>query len=364
MGAATTSLSQILKGENAFYKRADYEETTRKELASSKALKHTAYRRDTEHKVWRVVKAILSVVIFPLGLWRILHALAGKLAILPSSSPQLLGYQADHAYQSRQCIHYKGAWKVKRISVVVDGYTIDACLMGTAKTLGNGRWVLASNGNGEYYEDRLKDHSFKQILAEVEGNALVFNYPGVGASSGMPNRSAMAKAYRAMLRLLEDEKKGIGAKEIIGYGHSIGGGVQGDALNSHRLAKGIKYVFVKSRTFSSLAATAASLTNQPLGLFVRALGWNISSMRSSKRLKAPEIIMQTASVDSYSDIAHQPQLVKHDGIISKETSLAYRLLASKHRPLENKYFMGMPEEHNDGIFDTSHLTGKIKEMLA
>ena len=106
-------------------------------------------------------------------------------------------------------------------------------------------------------------------------NAIVFNYPGVGASSGLPNRQAMAKTYRAMLNFLEDRTNGIGATEIIGYGHSIGGGVQGDALKTHELKKDVKYVFVKSRTFSDLSTTASLLMAKPFGFLVKILGCNI-----------------------------------------------------------------------------------------
>ena len=185
-----------------------------------------------------------------------------------------------------------GEWKVKRLTIEVDGYHIDAAIMGKAATLENGRWVLTSNGNGSFYENHFHDHNFKQILSKIDRNTILFNYPGVGCSPGLPNRQAMAKAYRAVLAFLEDQKNGIGAKEIIGYGHSIGGGIQGEALNSHTLKKDIKYVFIKGRTFSELASVA-SKTSWLMGALVKLLGWNINTLESSKRLKAPEIILQT-----------------------------------------------------------------------
>ena len=53
-------------------------------------------------------------------------------------------------------------------------------IVGKAATLDNGRWVLASNGNGAFYEDGLAEGAdVKQILSAVNGNAIVFNYPGV-----------------------------------------------------------------------------------------------------------------------------------------------------------------------------------------
>lgn len=290
------------------------------------------------------------------------HFFAGKI-IVPASSPSLLGYSANYADQLRQDVNLKGEWKVKRISVEMDGYTIDATIMGKASTLGNGRWVLSSNGNGEFYEEKFQNRSFIHILSELNGNAIVFNYPGVGSSTGMPNKNAMAKAYRAMLNFLEDQEKGVGAKEIIGYGHSIGAGVQGDALLSHDLKQGIKYVFVKSRTFSDLSTTASYLTVRLLGFLVKVFGWNINSVESSMKLRAPEIIMQTADVSHYTDISDQPEKIKHDGVIPAEASLAKKLLDERQPFLDKKYFLGIPEGHNAALNDPHHLVAKINEML-
>lgn len=357
-----TPINTILSGENAFYNQENYEEATKNEMASSKPMNVPSYTHDTEHKVWRIVKDIFSVILFPIGLYRLIHSLAGKV-IVRASSPSLMGYSSDHAEQIRKSISLNGEWKVKRISIQVDGYTIDAAIMGKANTLGNGRWVLSSNGNGEFYETKLQNNSFKQIVSELNGNAIVFNYPGVGSSSGMPSRSAMSKAYRAMLNFLEDQENGIGAKEIIGFGHSIGGGVQGDALNSHELKQGVKYVFVKSRTFSNLNEAVTHMINKPLGFLIKILGWNMGSVESSKRLKAPEIIMQTADVGTYTDISELPQRILHDGVIPAEASLAGKLLSDPECKKDNKYFMGIPEGHNEGLDDPSQLVAKINEMI-
>lgn len=358
MNKNNVSFKQILSVECAFYNQTDYVEITRKEMASSKPLNKPTYTYNTENRVLRIAKDIFSVFIFPIGLYKLIHSFAGKL-ILPAS------LHSEFADQSRKSLNLSSSWKVKRISVEVDGYMIDAAIMGKASTLGNGRWVLSSNGNGEFYENKLEDHSFRSILSKLKGNAIVFNYPGVGSSSGMPNRNAMAKAYRAMLNFLEDQEKGIGAKEIIGYGHSIGGGVQGEALRLHELKQGVNYVFVKSRTFSDLSIAVSQLTNRLFGLLIKVFGWNMNSLESSKKLKAPEIIMQTvqtADESNYTDISLQSNQIIDDGVISPEASLAKKLLEDKQSP-ENKYFMGIPDAHNVPLRDPNPLVNKINEML-
>ena len=283
---------EILNGEKAFYNQPDYLQATRRDFAQNEPMP-VNYKLVTEYNIIRIAKQIFSIIIFPILIHKFVHALVGKIVILPASTPGIMGLPESHATDSRSKIRLEDDWKYKRITVEFDGYKLDAMIVGRASTLNNGRWVLASNGNGEFYEDTLGSHDFKQILSAVKGNAIVFNYPGVGASSGLPNRQAMAKAYRTMLNFLEDRENGIGAKEIIGYGHSIGGGVQGDALKTHKLKKDVKYVFVKSRTFSNLS-TLAHLRG--LGFLVKLLGWNMDPVESSKKIQAPEIILQTASV--------------------------------------------------------------------
>ncbi|MFI5334916.1 MAG: CPn0927/CPn0928 family alpha/beta hydrolase fold protein [Chlamydiales bacterium] len=353
------SFRDVVHGQNAFYHAPDYLQSTARDLAAEAALP-TSYVWNTEYKIIRIVKRILSIVIFPIIIYKLLHALAGKIALLPASNPRF--FPENHANESRRGIALEGEWKYKRITVEVDDYKIDATIVGKASTLGNRRWVLASNGNGEFYENKLANNSeFTRILTQVNGNAIVFNYPGVGASLGLPNRQAMAKAYKAMLALLEDQHNGIGAREIIGYGHSIGGGVQGDALRTHRLQQGIRYVFVKSRTFSSLAATASIITGKPfLGFLVRFLGWNMDSVESSKRLQAPEIIMQTAR--AHGALADSSGII-HDEVIPAETSLARALLDDNACPRSNKAFIGIRENHNQPLRDPSFLARSIEGYL-
>lgn len=354
-------IQQLLVGENAFYNRPDYREKTREDMLSSKPPSQPIYTYHTEHKTWRMAKNLISVIIFPIGVYRLIHALAGTI-IVPASVPFKSKY-ADRIRNNLTADIDVSNWKIKRVSIEVDGAIIDATIMGTASTLGNGRWVLASNGNSEFYETTLNDYAFRHFLTALNGNVISFNYPGVGSSTGMPNREAMAKAYRAMLNFLEDQEKGIGAREIIGYGHSIGGGVQGDALLSHELKQTVNYVFVKSRTFSDLTTIASHLTIRLLGFLAKVFGWNISSVESSKQLMAPEIILQTANVSVNTDISTRPEAIIDDGVISAEASLAKKLLDDQQPFLGNKYFMGIPEMHNDRITNPIDLVTKINEML-
>lgn len=358
-------IQQLIHGERAFYRTPDYTENTRADFRSTKALEPPIYTHNTESKVWRVAKQIFSILIFPIGLYQLAHSLAGKFALLPAATPQLMGLEGNYPQLCRQGVNLSEEWKYKRISIEIDGYTIDATIMGKASTFGNGRWVLDSNGNGEFAEQKLRYRGFKQIVADFNANAIVFNYPGVGASTGMPNRAAMTKAYQAILNFLEDQENGIGASEIIGYGHSIGGGVQGDALLDHRLKSDVKYCFVKSRSFSNLSAVAEERTGSKLLAFLlRFFGWNLSSTASSMRLQAPEVILQTAN--TYYDCENmegQPGCIRHDGIIAPEASHANALMRQNRAFAAEKVFLGIRAGHNDSLPNRRLLVSHVNRLL-
>lgn len=367
--STSIAFSDMLEGNKAFYAQPDYVEATKRDFSQTTTLPAT-YKLNTENKIIQIAKQVLSFIIFPIAIYQLLHTLVGKIAVLPAASPCLIGYSIDQINRCRadffqlSDILQHNEWKYKRITVEVDGYKIDAVIVGKENTLGNGRWLLKSNGNAEFYENQLSDYEgdLQKILLELKSNAILFNYPGVGASSSLPSRKAMAKAYQAILSFLEDQKKGIGAKEIIGYGHSIGGGVQGDSLKTHTLKKDIKYIFVKSRTFSDLSTEVSCLTIKLLGFLIKIFGWNMDSIESSKKLQAPEIIMQTANVQQYELLTDSSKIID-DGVIPAKASLAKALLDDTTCPRKNKLFIGMREHHNGGLNDPSFLAQKINEFL-
>ena len=122
-------------------------------------------------------------------------------------------------------------------------------------------------------------------------NYLFFNYTGVGASKGLPSKTQIVNSYNAMLHFLEDAKKGIGAKEIICWGRSIGGAIQAEALKDHAFQNQIKYSTVSDRTFSRLSDVAWYTK------ILKLMGWEFNCSAASEKLEElgkEEIILQTA----------------------------------------------------------------------
>ncbi|MEK7340291.1 MAG: CPn0927/CPn0928 family alpha/beta hydrolase fold protein [Candidatus Rhabdochlamydia sp.] len=364
---AEISFRDILSGEKAFYNQPNYLKAGKQDWSSNKCLP-ISYTWNTEYKTIRVVKKTLPILIFSTGVYKLLCILAGK-ASLKQPLPALIlsigiykllqiitgtlilpatSLMQKELNNIRSWISLRGQWKYKRITAEVDGYKIDSVIVGKPSTLGNGRWLLSSNGNNESYEHKLLiNDEFKQILNKCNSNALVFNYPGVGSSSGPSSKEAMAKAYRAMLSFLEDKEKGIGAKGIIGYGLSIGGGIQGEALKMHPLKKDVKYVFIKDRTFSTLSQLVSLMMGRILGFSVKCFGWEMDSVTSSKKLQATEIVLQTTKKNNFHQLKSTDDLRESDGLIEKEGSLAFELLKGEIH--ENKHYLGITSSHTSSL---------------
>lgn len=361
-----------------------------------------------------LLKIVLSIIIFPIGIYQIIHSLIGKLVVpasLKCMNPKseidllrtrLIGTSSlenelsriessiengletlkdnkdnnDFLYKNIMSLtrlkvtlirdfFLKKSFKHKRITIEVDGYKIDAMILENSYVVDKDKWVLKSLGNASYYEKELNGMNFYNLLDKTNSNGIVFNYPGVGESSGFVSRSAMVKAYKAVLSFLEYDKQngGMGAKEIIGYGYSIGGGVQGDALKTHILKNNIKYVFVKDRTFSKLAPVASSIFCKLLGFLVKFFGWNINPIKSSKTLQHPEIIIQSTKDKTNvkkDGIIDNASLIVDDGVIPQKCSLGFKLLSKNYN--NKKTFIGTTKSHNEDI-DYSFLAEEIKKSL-
>lgn len=369
MTAGTRPFHEFLSGPQAFYDQVDYATVTEDEFKMKRL--PVSYTYNTESRAMRIAKLVLAIIIFPIGIGILLHAFGGSVAVPASRSSS-----SKRAVALRERVTALSLladdWKYKRFTVECDGYEIDALVTAKPETLGNKRFILVSGGNCALYEETLElSQTVKDIASAVAANIISFNYPGTAASSGLVTRAAMAKAYRAMQHFLEDKKRGVGATAIIGYGHSIGGGVQAEVWKSHSRDKSIKYVLVKRHPFSSTSKTVEKMFRSPfLGSMTKLFGWNINCLDSSLNLTVPEIILQTRRpglMFTSSEIVRltDGSQVANDGIIHADASLAKCLLESKVSAKGKKVLLGVPETHNGALFPSTIgiLSKLIKELL-
>lgn len=418
-----TNLSAIkLSGPEAFYNQPDYEARTKAEMLSDDPVKECHYRYETESKIIRVVKIIFAILIPLIGLYWGIHALIGKLIVpviekksenesgtepfQPRSLCELFSnfvndwkYSKDVAKQKREDFYNQfkdSKFKFKRICVEVNGLKTDAMIVGTQETFGNGRWILNSNGNASEFERELVCSSDSPTLESSSGigkkimslnaSALLFNYPGKGFSEGFRERSTVTNAYRAMLNFVEDRQKGLAAKEVVLYGYSLGGVIQGEALDGHELKSGIKYVAVKRQAPADISSAARYMVGNWAEGAIKFFGWNISSINSSKNLKCPEIILQTADPQQKKlrKLAHKyqnewnnhfdelprywplinAQDVSGDGAIGKNAALANKLLADPAQRRPNQHILGMVELHTFPLIHWDQVSDIINHELS
>lgn len=310
------------------------------------------------------------------AIWEWFQAALVKVSpLLPAHNPELWGItDKDELNMLRWQILSTESddWAVERVGIAVDGVTIDAYLK-RQKGKDHKRWALFACGNGEFAEVGPARNDFQQLLQQTSSHGIFFNYPGVGESRGRPSPRGLQKAYRAMLAFLETH---VGAKEIFSFSHSLGGGVEDDALASHALRKDIQYLFIRSRTFSTLDEVVQSILHTALSMaiplrlaeiaadiaawVIRVMGWNLGSSQSWKRVQAPQIVLQNSTDRSFINMHEKRQsAIKNDRVIPSTESLGYAVLKQKNF-IEGVAIQvyGIPESHNE------ELAKKTVESLA
>jgi hypothetical protein len=378
-----SSLNLTLYGQYPFYKNVDYQNKVEQSFSNTTSSRKANFVYDSHKKISFLAKRTFSLYNMPGYFYFLTHHLLGKYTgIFPSACPSLFGILSEQEIHSiRRFIPVllqewnesnQEDWVVKRLCIEVQGYQIDAMLIGKASMMDNRRWLLFSEGNTGRYEEHFKNKRSLEktlsILRETQANAVFFNYPGVGASQGFIDRELIRSTYRGMFSFIEDPEKGLGAKEIIAYGHSMGGAVQGDALDDYPFREGVKHVFVKSRTYSSLGREVYYLKNPFLGSLVHIFDWNINPLRFTIAVKKAEIILQTVKKEKehkegYFDLKKRKLCLIHDGMIPAEASLARAVLKLPQSKSALKTIIGHHEMHGEHFRNFKlicrHITAKL-----
>ena len=95
----------------------------------------------------------------------------------------------------------------------------------------SGATILFSHGNGGNISHRLEKI---RILNGLGLDVLIFDYRGYGGSKGSPSEKGLYLDAEAVYDYLVNQKK-IPAREIVGYGESLGGAVIIDLAGKHEL---------------------------------------------------------------------------------------------------------------------------------
>ncbi|MCP5507711.1 MAG: hypothetical protein H7A37_05380 [Chlamydiales bacterium] len=322
--------------------------------------KDPVFSYETTSKCRRIFYNIISVIIFPIGLCRLIHRIAG-LIVVPSA---VMNYEKEQKNLEKILINRED-YVSKKISIEVNGKLVDAFVYGRHGTIDNGRWIVNSNPNCTVYEQLLlypDVFGVHQNMRELDANYIFFNYPGTALSKGMVSRSATRASHQAVMRMFEEK---VGANTIITVSASLGGGVSNEAFKDYKLADGVTYVKAPVQTFSKISKIVPLLPT--------LVGWNLSSISSNKEI--PEVVLQTGAEQlnapqDVQDDFNQDENYNRIPLITAESSLAKHYLKHPEDKPEKVAMFGLPDQPHMAEFsyreNSAILTSrnkKIREFL-
>jgi len=315
---------------------------------------------------------IVVWITIPLTLYNIAYIIAGW-GVHPPSFPSPVSASLD---TSREAF-FSTERVVKRVSIQANGRLIDTMIFAKKDTLENHRrWIIFSNGNCGRYEYRSgkrygamdeqhKNHEYFDLADKLHANIIFYNYPSTGRSSGwFPNHNAVLASHRAMHSLV----KQLGAAEVVDFGLSLGGGIQGESLKDFPFEENIKYVFVKRMTFATLSELVKTMFH-PIGLIggfaLPLLNWDYSGAQSSRTLPHPEIIIQHGESYGVYDINNLPlsDQVGHDGLIPASQSYAKVILDDPNCRKDKKIFAFEAGPHGSYMYNHKKIATLINEQF-
>ncbi|MCB1116070.1 MAG: hypothetical protein KDK71_06330 [Chlamydiia bacterium] len=215
-------------------------------------------------------------VLIALGAYRIVQAVVG-FPVHPAILSWLKGEENLQLYDQLRSL--QTGKQMMRISARSEmGHRIDGVFIKNTGVDLQGRCLLISPPNEELYENILD--SFTELSTELKANILIYNYAGVGRSTGwFPNRDAMAASHKAMRGLLEE----LESKEICDFGWSIGGGVKWQSHAEAPPENPNKYVSIDYQTFRSVANIGYQILWHFGSWGVSLLQWNYDNERAIKQ---------------------------------------------------------------------------------
>lgn len=267
----------------------------------------------------------------------------------------------------------------KRVSINANGNLIDVFLLGKRENFFSGRWMLFTHGRRDFAEQAFLDNCHNGRVDALNTNLVFFNYPGVACSKGDYHRNELMASFLGALQFIEEK---IQAKEIICFGVSLGGFIQGHAFNYQQPKKDITRVSVKFQTGKKMTDVGAQekftgkiseylkyIFSRPIvgwaasyilpkdvGAGIKYYKWELNTVKSSQNLKFAEIIIQNAKI-------LEPKVredIVDDGCFTQETSLATPLLEQQ---LPNKTFIGIKSIHGAYNLLTPEEAGTINQAI-
>ncbi|CCB86478.1 serine aminopeptidase domain-containing protein [Parachlamydia acanthamoebae] len=197
------------------------------------------------------------------------------------------------------------------------------------------KWIVIFNGMNSQYEKHLD--ALKKLAEDTNAHVLTFNYRGVGDSQILDNKGHKGRAKNTKDLVQDGEmlleylhSKGVNSKNIMLYGHSMGGGVAAE-LHDKMQHKG---PLLSESSFSSFAAAVAAKKGKLMSFFIRLFGWNLKSMKAFENPQNKGIITNKRDPTIHYEKA---SLYKRVKMGLKEEEVLLRVKIGKHPKKEVKF---------------------------
>lgn len=258
-----------------------------------------------------------------LQLWATMGG-AVMLAVFPASV-----MQAVEAQSMREARYRAGAKHLsenmnktveRSVTVSINGLQLDTVIIKPAWNA-TSKWMLYFGGNAEFLENTLVDLSREADRYNV--NLVLFNSRGVGRSNGYVSQVSDLVEDAAAVSQYVVKKEKINPRQLLLFGHSIGGGVA--AQVAYRVFP--EATLILDRTFSSLSDAASSFSP-----FTPAF----------TQLLFPLLIGDLNSVEAWNGLHHNRKLIlytQRDEIISYTEASIARLPQFQPKQPDAKYVL-------------------------
>jgi len=236
-------------------------------------------------KVAEVIKKVLPLIIFPIGILHfitraMIHPASVQTSIISDAARKRIQHLGGKIVQFKtpdeetlKAAYFKGSSHSKK---------------GIIHAPGNSANLASPSPRETIYAEKFLKFARKNV-----GNVdvLVLNYRGVGHSTGSSSPQGLALDTYSAGEYLH-RRKGIEPSKVLFYGHSLGGyaAVKGGAFfqKEHATAK---VSIVSDRSFSDLANIVHQLFGVVVGALVYLLRWQLDAKADWHEFKGRKIII-------------------------------------------------------------------------
>lgn len=175
------------------------------------------------------------------------------------------------------------------------------------------KWLIYFLPNAANAESSLRYANY--LSNELGVNVLVFNYRGVGDSTGFPTSADdLIQDGKACFEYLQKREGVDNLDKVCVYGHSLGGAVAAQVLADEKYRNAHLIV---DRSFSSLGDLIENITSEEIGLghtigswaknLFSSYNWDLNTVANIDRIKGRVLILSTKMIPLL-DIVNWPML--------------------------------------------------------